>query len=937
MGRIGSDWEVSQTNDTTDRDSNLTFYTNLNNSITEKMRITSSGDVGIGTTSPNTALHVVGTIKIADGAETCTIAANAGMIRYTGGNLQYCNGSAWQTLGISGAGLTTLGGQTGSSQTFASGTAGTAPAITSASNVHTLNIPLASTAGVTSGTITKAQYDSFAAKLSAVAGSTLNSAQFWVGSGTNLATAVTMSGDATMSNTGALTIAANAVDSSMISADTIVAADIATGGVATAEILDGTIATADIADGAVTNAKIGTVGVEKVVNGAGNYFAYRPNNVACTNGQNLSWDNTNSRWICANDAGATDHGALTGLTDDDHTQYVRLAGRAGGQTLYGGTAASNNLTIDSTSHATKGDVLLLPTGVGSVGIGTTVPSMKTEIFENGGGVQKLRITEGSVGGESMSFGTGTTASTIAFSNTGDFWITGQANVAANPTAPQFMVGSTGNVGIGTSNPLNKLHVAGNTYIEGAVILPDASFIRSDDSAGSLKVYGGTSNTSGAGAQYFGSTSASNAGQSINTFGGANGLGSYVIRHRGTSAFNTLMTILPSGNLGLGTSNPSSIMHVVGDTAIYEKDLVNNTAFELDFRKNRGGAIVASGDGIGALDFLGYDGAADIRAAFIGASVDGTPGLNDMPGRLTFFTTADGTATSTERMRIDNIGDVGIGTTAPDSKLHIFKASAGTVASPNADGLTIENNTTATLSFLSPNTVANQITFGDPEDSNVGSIIYNHAANDLSFVANNAERVVILSTGNVGIGVATPSHILHINAQGRSTNAAWATTSDIRLKDIKGKYQHGLDEILKIKTVKFNYKHDNPLKLPSDKTHTGIIAQELQKIIPEAVEETDDGYLTVNNDPVHWAVVNAIQELHGMCKMDQKQKDQIQARIDKHEKELSRHTREIASIKTENEKLKAAEALKNQKINKLEKENAEIKARLDKIEKMLMSE
>jgi len=56
--------------------------------------------------------------------------------------------------------------------------------------------------------------------------------------------------------------------------------------------------------------------------------------------------------------GVTDHGALTGLGDDDHTIYALLAGRAGGQTLIGGTAASEVLTLDGTSHATNGGVAL---------------------------------------------------------------------------------------------------------------------------------------------------------------------------------------------------------------------------------------------------------------------------------------------------------------------------------------------------------------------------------------------------------------------------------------------------------------------------------------------------------------------------------------------------------------------------------------------------
>lgn len=62
--------------------------------------------------------------------------------------------------------------------------------------------------------------------------------------------------------------------------------------------------------------------------------------------------------ITAASGGVTDHGALTGLGDDDHAQYAMLAGRGGGQTVRGGTAAGENLTLESTSHATKGRVYL---------------------------------------------------------------------------------------------------------------------------------------------------------------------------------------------------------------------------------------------------------------------------------------------------------------------------------------------------------------------------------------------------------------------------------------------------------------------------------------------------------------------------------------------------------------------------------------------------
>lgn len=55
-------------------------------------------------------------------------------------------------------------------------------------------------------------------------------------------------------------------------------------------------------------------------------------------------------------AAAVDHGSLAGLTDDDHAQYGLLAGRAGGQVLRGGSAASEKLVLESTANATKSTV-----------------------------------------------------------------------------------------------------------------------------------------------------------------------------------------------------------------------------------------------------------------------------------------------------------------------------------------------------------------------------------------------------------------------------------------------------------------------------------------------------------------------------------------------------------------------------------------------------
>lgn len=92
-----------------------------------------------------------------------------------------------------------------------------------------------------------------------------------------------------------------------------------------------------------------------------------------------SFTNATHNHQAAAGGGILDHGlALAGsLLDDDHTQYALLAGRAGGQSLTGGTGASENLVLASTSNVTKGDIQIasgsdLDIVSGTLQIGTTI-------------------------------------------------------------------------------------------------------------------------------------------------------------------------------------------------------------------------------------------------------------------------------------------------------------------------------------------------------------------------------------------------------------------------------------------------------------------------------------------------------------------------------------------------------------------------------------
>jgi len=108
---------------------------------------------------------------------------------------------------------------------------------------------------------------------------------------------------------------------------------------------------------------------------------------------------------------------------------------------------------------------------------------------------------------------------------------------------------------------------------------------------------------------------------------------------------------------------------------------------------------------------------------------------------------------------------------------------------------------------------------------------------------------------------------------------WDTYSDMRLKNVHGTYDKGIKEIEALTPIVYSYKKENALNLPSDKQSVGFVAQEVQKVIPEAVHEDASGYLTVNNDPIFLAMLNAIKELKA-------ENDQLRRRVESLEKSVS---------------------------------------------------
>jgi hypothetical protein len=117
--------------------------------------------------------------------------------------------------------------------------------------------------------------------------------------------------------------------------------------------------------------------------------------------------------------------------------------------------------------------------------------------------------------------------------------------------------------------------------------------------------------------------------------------------------------------------------------------------------------------------------------------------------------------SSQRAVITTAGRLGIGTSNPDTRLHVHKASAGGASSDNNSVLTLENNNHCILQMLSPAANSNRIMFGDPAATNSGEINYDHNINSLLIKTNGSEQIRVDSSGKVGIGTTNPSQELTI--------------------------------------------------------------------------------------------------------------------------------------------------------------------------------
>ena len=453
-------------------------------------------------------------------------------------------------------------------------------------------------------------------------------------------------------------------------------------------------------------------------NGTGRLFVDASGNVLISDSASVTSNvSTYLRIQQVNAAADTSIGIINAQNSDANATVKIQAGqftRRGGEIVFG----RENGGDWSTPTVADGYIAFSPvldninterlriTSAGLVGIGTSSPDNLLEVAAGTGSDAGITIRMGTAN-------SGANDSHISFQNSAGTQIfraefensTPKFKIFSDQASDAFTILRAGNVGIGTTAPQSILHIAGsspqlildpgsgstdpcsiNSWRTNAPIVfkpGDTERVRID---GSGRLLVGTSTSRG------------------NWYNG--------------SGRDPQIQLEQPGNTRLG---------------ITRTDATNNGP-ELLFGKTNGSgyAVVSSDYELGEISFQGADGTELVEAANIRAYVDGTPGANDMPGRLVFSTTADGASSPTDRMTIKSDGNVGIGTTSPAAKLHI--------ADSGAPEFRIVDTTTNCTAFLRP--LDTYVRFGT---------VSNHP---LLFLINESERMRVDTAGRLLVGTSS---------------------------------------------------------------------------------------------------------------------------------------------------------------------------------------
>ena len=146
--------------------------------------------------------------------------------------------------------------------------------------------------------------------------------------------------------------------------------------------------------------------------------------------------------------------------------------------------------------------------------------------------------------------------------------------------------------------------------------------------------------------------------------------------------------------------------------------------------------------------------------------------------------------------------------------------------------------------------------------------------------------VVGTQGNVGIGTWTPTTKLHVEgnifASGDITANGSCCPSDLRLKANIQPLSYGLKELIKLNPVSFYY--NGLANSPLNVLHFGLIAQELNQLVPELVSKgnstcTDDPYLQIRESEIKYIIINAVKEQQQMITDLKKELSEVHMELD----------------------------------------------------------
>jgi hypothetical protein len=358
------------------------------------------------------------------------------------------------------------------------------------------------------------------------------------------------------------------------------------------------------------------------------------------------------------------------LLDGSVVSVAFSAGSAAAPSVYYSADATTGVYFPGTGQvaiSTNSSQRLVVDSSGKVGIGTSSPAELLDVYQ--GNLQvgshyvstlntNYRIRLKSVGAANNNNYTGEIGlagggaqpaeSSITFAT--QTW-----NGSAYVVTEKARIDSSGRVGIGTTSPGYALDVSSSDTGSGYALrlrhnsTANAAILQFTDSNASTQ-YGAIANDSSSNLKFItGLTERARIDASGRLLVGTS-------TALGSANSNTVLQLAASSSAGVSTTAEIYSFNTGGGISNFFLNRSNSNTLGTN-------TAVTSGQQIGDIAFRGADGTNYIPTAAISAFVDGTPGANDMPGRLVFATTADGAASPTERMRIDSSGRLLVGTSS----------------------------------------------------------------------------------------------------------------------------------------------------------------------------------------------------------------------------------------------------------------------------------